>query len=143
MSKLMTAKLFEAALGIAPPWTVASVDFDGSAKTLTVMIDFEAGSRFEVSGHAGAHPVHDTVTKNYRHLNFFEHECHLQVRTPRVKLPVGFDGLNRQMPNPRKMCSSRCLIAFSAYPADHCLSLFAWPCHARAKSSKVLSWATR
>ena len=86
---MMTAKLFEAALGIAPPWTVASVDFDVSAKTLTVVIDFRAGSRFEVSGHAGVHPVHDTVTKNYRHLNFFEHECHLQVRTPRVKLPSG------------------------------------------------------
>ncbi|MBK6294471.1 MAG: ISL3 family transposase [Rhodoferax sp.] len=85
----MTAKLFEAALGIAPPWTVASVDFDESAKTLTVLIDFKPGSRFCVSGHDGAHPVHDTVTKSYRHLNFFQHECHLQVRTPRVKLPNG------------------------------------------------------
>lgn len=85
----MTAKLFEAALGIASPWSVASVDFDESAKTLTVLIDFHAGSRFEVSSHEGAHPVHDTVTKTYRHLNFFQHECHLQVRTPRVKLPNG------------------------------------------------------
>ena len=33
--------------------------------------------------------MHDTVTKTYRHLNFFQHECHLQVRTPRVKLPNG------------------------------------------------------
>ena len=85
----MTAKLFEAALGIAPPWTVASVDFDESAKTLTVLIDFKPGSRFCVAGHDGSHPVHDTVTKSYRHLNFFQHECHLQVRTPRVKLPNG------------------------------------------------------
>ena len=85
----MTAKLFEAALGIVEPWTVASVDFDESAKTLTVLMDFKAGSRFEVSGHEGVHPVHDTVTKNYRHLNFFQHEFHLQVRTPRVKLPNG------------------------------------------------------
>jgi transposase len=85
----MTAKLFEAALGIATPWIVASVDFDESDKTLTVLIDFQPGSRFEVSGHEGAHPVHDTVTKTYRHLNFFQHECHLQVRTPRVKLPNG------------------------------------------------------
>lgn len=85
----MTAKLFEAALGIAPPWTVASVDFDESAKTLTVLIDFKPGSRFCVAGHDGLHPVHDTVTKRYRHLNFFQHECHLQVRTPRVQLPNG------------------------------------------------------
>ena len=33
--------------------------------------------------------MHDTVVKTYRHLNFFQHECHLQVRTPRVKLPNG------------------------------------------------------
>jgi transposase len=85
----MTAKLFEAALGIAEPWLVASVDFDEKAKTLTVLIDFKPGTRFGISGHEGAHPVHDTMTKTYRHLNFFEHECHLQVRTPRVKLPNG------------------------------------------------------
>ena len=42
-----------------------------------------------MSGHEGAHPVHDTVTKGYRHVNFFQHECHLQVRTPRVKLSSG------------------------------------------------------
>ncbi len=85
----MTAKLFESALGIADPWFVASLEFDETAKTLTVLIDFKAGSRFCVAGHEGAHPVHDTVTKTYRHLNFFQHECHLQVRTPRVKLPSG------------------------------------------------------
>lgn len=85
----MTAKLFESALGISDPWLVASVEFDEGAKTLTVLIDFKAGGRFRVAGHEGAHPVHDTVTKTYRHLNFFQHECHLQVRTPRVKLPNG------------------------------------------------------
>lgn len=85
----MTAKLFESALGIADPWFVASVEFDETAKTLTILIDFKVGSRFCVSGYDGSHPVHDTVTKTYRHLNFFQHECHLQVRTPRVKLPSG------------------------------------------------------
>src|SRR6218665_120204 len=85
----MTAKLFEAALGIAAPWSVSSVEFDEKLKALTLRIDFKAGSKFEVSGHAGAHGVHDTQTKRYRHLNFFEHECHLEVRTPRVKLPNG------------------------------------------------------
>ena len=85
----MTAKVFEAALGIADPWSVVSVDFDEAAKVLTVLIDFRTGSRFAVSGHEGVHPVHDTVTKSYRHMNFFQHECVLQVRTPRVKLPNG------------------------------------------------------
>src|SRR5881296_993299 len=85
----MHDKLFEAALGIQSPWAVTSVRFDEAAKVLTVDIDFKSGSRFEVSGHEGVHPVHDTVTKSYRHLNFFQHECYLQVRTPRVKLPNG------------------------------------------------------
>lgn len=85
----MTAKVFETALGIAEPWSVASVDFDEATKVLTISIDFLPGSRFPVAGHEGVHPVHDTVTKTYRHLSFFQHECHLQVRTPRVKLPNG------------------------------------------------------
>ena len=85
----MTAKVFEAALGIAEPWSVMSVDFDEAAKVLTVLIDFKPGSRFAISGHEGVHCVHDTITKSYRHMNFFQHECVLQVRTPRVKLPNG------------------------------------------------------
>jgi len=85
----MSAKLFESALGISAPWSVESVEFDEAAKRLKVVVDFKPGTRFTVSGHAGEHPVHDTVTKTYRHLNFFQHECHLQVRTPRVRLPNG------------------------------------------------------
>jgi transposase len=85
----MSAKLFEAALGIAEPWFIQDVDFDASKKTLTIGIDFIAGSRFAVPGIEGAHPAHDTVTKRYRHLNFFQHECHLEVRVPRVRLPDG------------------------------------------------------
>ncbi len=85
----MHENLFEAALGIASPWFVAGVRFDEVGKLLTVDIDFKPGSRFTAQGSSGEHPVHDTVTKTYRHLNFFEHECVLAVRTPRVKLPDG------------------------------------------------------
>lgn len=85
----MHDRLFEAALGITAPWSVTGVQFDEAARVLTVAIDFAVGSRFAVEGVPGEHPVHDTVTKTYRHLNFFQHECLLQVRTPRVKLPDG------------------------------------------------------
>src|SRR5438105_5090836 len=85
----MHDKLFEAALGIQSPWVVTSVRFDEAAKVLTVVIDCERGTRFVTDGVPGAHPVHEPVTKSYRHLNFFQHDCHLQVRTPRVKLPDG------------------------------------------------------
>ena len=82
-------KLFEAALGIEAPWFVREVAFDAKARTLTIAVDFAPGSRFAVPGVEGAHPVHDTVAKEYRHLNFFQHECYLRVRLPRVRLPDG------------------------------------------------------
>lgn len=86
---MQSEKLFEAALGVSEPWYVKETRFDESAKTLTIAVDFAAGSRFSHPEVAGAHPVHDTQTKRYRHLNFFQHECFLEVRVPRVKLPDG------------------------------------------------------
>jgi transposase len=71
------------------PWYARGVDFDAARKVLTIGIDFVTGSRFLASGVEGAHPVHDMQTKRLRHLNFFQHECYLEVRTPQVKLPDG------------------------------------------------------
>jgi transposase len=85
----MTTKLFAAALGIASPWYINGVDFDVEKKTLNINVDFVAGSRFVVPDVEGAYSAHDTVTKRYRHLNFFQHECYLEVRVPRVRLPDG------------------------------------------------------
>jgi hypothetical protein len=85
----MSAKLLEADLGIAEPWFVQGVDFEANQKTLTIGVDFVAGNRFAVPGIDGIHPAHDTVTKRLRHLNFFQHECYLEVRMPRVRLPDG------------------------------------------------------
>jgi transposase len=85
----MTEKLFEAALGIEAPWYVSQIEFSAERRTLEIHIDFTPGSRFTVAGCETPCPVHDTVAKRYRHLNFFQHECHLLVRTPRVKLPDG------------------------------------------------------
>lgn len=85
----MQKKWFEAALGITDPWRVTGIHFDLAGKALTISIDFVAGSRFTVPGVAGEHPVHDTVGKRYRHLNFFQHECYLEARVPRVRLPEG------------------------------------------------------
>ncbi len=48
-----------------------------------------ARSRFAYAGLAGEHPVHDTQIKRLRHPNFFQHECYLEVRVPRVRLPDG------------------------------------------------------
>lgn len=86
---LDTTKLFSLALGLQEPWYVSDVSFDAAAKTLTLNVDFRVGSRFAHPEAEGLHPVHDTVTKSLRHLNFFQHECYLEVRIPRVELPNG------------------------------------------------------
>ncbi|HHW65143.1 MAG TPA: ISL3 family transposase [Rhodocyclaceae bacterium] len=86
---MQSERLFEAALGVSSPWYVHETEFDAEAKTLTIRVDFRVGSRFGHPEAGGEHPVHDTQTKRYRHLNFFQHECFLEVRVPRVKLPDG------------------------------------------------------
>lgn len=85
----MSNELFAAALGVASPWYVRDVEFDVGKRLLTISIDFAKGSRFPYEGVEGLHPVHDTQMKRYRHLNFFQHECCLEVRTPQIKLPDG------------------------------------------------------
>ena len=82
-------KLFSMALGLKEPWYVRDVTFDANAKALTLKVDFGKGSRFPHPDVEGLHPVYDTETKTLRHLNFFQHECFLEVRIPRVELPDG------------------------------------------------------
>jgi transposase len=82
-----TEKLFSTALGLKEPWYVRDVSFD--AKVLTLKVDFTKGSRFPHPDAEELHPVYDTETKTLRHLNFFQHECYLEVRMPRVELPNG------------------------------------------------------
>jgi transposase len=85
----MINQLFAAALGITAPWFVETVDFDAGQRRLTIHVDFVPGSRFAHPKAAGEHKVHDTQVKRLRHLNFFQHECYLEVRVPRVNLPDG------------------------------------------------------
>jgi transposase len=77
--------LLQKALGLTAPWKVVSVDFDSAKGRLDIKIDFEKGARFDCPscGVAGC-PVHDTETKQWRHLNFFQHETYLHARVPRA-----------------------------------------------------------
>ena len=83
-------ELFGTALGVAPPWRVASADFDEDAGRLDVRLDFVRGSRFgccEPGCIEAVCPVHDTAAKTWRHLDFFQHQAFLHARVPRVRCP--------------------------------------------------------
>jgi len=83
----MQEELFQTALGIESPWFIESVAFDTAQKRLDIRLDFNRGKRFAVDGVACS--VHDTVEKSWRHLNFFQHECYLHARVPRVNTDEG------------------------------------------------------
>jgi transposase len=83
--------IFGKALGIDKPWFVADVNFDLPAKRLDIRMDFIKGSTFSFNqdGTVGKYKAYDTIEKEWRHLNFFEHECYLKARVPRIKTPDG------------------------------------------------------
>jgi transposase len=80
--------LFQLALGLVPPWVVADAKFDAEKKRLDIEIDFKTGGRFACPecGKADC-PVHDTVKKTWRHLNFFQHQAFPHARVPPHRLP--------------------------------------------------------
>jgi transposase len=87
----MQKDLFTVALNIQQPFYVKEIEFNPEAKRLDVHIDFKRGSIFQynVDGTKESCKAYDTKEKQWRHLNFFEHECYLNVRVPRVKLSNG------------------------------------------------------
>lgn len=80
--------LFEKALGIKKPWFVKEIKFNQDQKQLDIYIDFKRGAIFEYE-EEGKFKAYDKIEKQWRHLNFFEHECYLHAKVPRVKLPNG------------------------------------------------------
>lgn len=97
----MMTELFQQALHINAPWLIKSVDFNADKKRLDIYIDFKKGSTFAdpdaASDSAKMYKAYDTVQKTWQHLNFFEYECHLHARVPRIKRD---DGKVRQVPTP-------------------------------------------
>ena len=85
-------KLFSEALGISDPYYIKSVNFDSIKKKLDIEVDFIKGSEFkDDSPNSDLKPykAYDTIKKTWRHLSFFEHECYLHCRTPRIKTKAG------------------------------------------------------
>ena len=85
----MTTKnvdIFQMALGLTPPWVVASCEFSPEKKRLDIRLTFPRGSVFVCPecGQSGL-KAYDTLEKSWRHLNFFQHEAWLSAKVPRVK----------------------------------------------------------
>jgi len=103
------------ALGLQSPWQIKTVEFkpepDDKQLALHLHIDFAKGSRFR-DEEGNDCPVHDTVSRQWRHLNFFEHPCYLHCKVPRIKTPTG-KVVTVQVPWARK--GSGFTLLFEAY----------------------------
>ena len=82
----MEKELFTAALGIEEPLYIEEIVFDRAEGELHIHMNFRRGGRFCCS-ECGAEdlPVHDTVEKTWRHLNFWQYKTYIHLRTPRTK----------------------------------------------------------
>jgi transposase len=83
-------KLFAAALALKPPWYIKKIDFRDTAqgeKELHIEVDHQKRVKFEYEGELC--PVHDHQLRSWRHLRFFQHDCYLHARVPRVKTESG------------------------------------------------------
>jgi transposase len=95
-----SSQIFSLALGLEEPWFVEEVNLENSENTSTsklhIHINFRKGHEF-VSEAGQTGKGYDTEEKVWRHLNFFQHECYLHARVPRIKQQ---DGKIRQITIP-------------------------------------------
>ncbi len=117
----MMEDLFQRALGISSPWFIKSMDFNENTKRLDIEIDFKRGSTFsdidDETDSSKEYKAYDTVKKTWRHLSFFQHECYLHARVPRIKRD---DGHVRMIPPPWSGVVSGFTLLFEALLIQLC-----------------------
>ena len=117
-------KLFEMALGIEAPWFIEELNFDLDSSKLDIKINFVKGTKFyyesEEENIEGYFNPHDTVEKKWRHLNFFQHDCYLICRVPRVKLN---NGKVRQIKTPWEGLNNGFTLLLEAFLLQLCTAM--------------------
>jgi len=86
MSDPMQQQLFTAALGLQSPWSVQEIDFDQAGGRINFLVGFARGSHFECPACGTAEQsVHDTRSREWQHLNFFQYQAYIKADVPRTK----------------------------------------------------------
>jgi transposase len=76
--------LFSQALGLGAQWNVVKSEMDVAQRQLRLELDFPVGTKFACPRCGQLCAVHDTVDKEWRHLDFWQHRTDLRARVPRV-----------------------------------------------------------
>lgn len=78
-------QIFSLALGLQTPWSIKGIGFNlvDSRRILEIEIGYLPGSYVDEKGQS---TIYDHKERKWRHLNFFEHECYIKCRVPRIKV---------------------------------------------------------
>lgn len=110
-----STEIFSIALGLSSPWYVEKVEFlntsSESSHELHLYLNFERGYKF-LDNESNETTAYDTVNRKWQHLNFFQHNCFLHARVPRIK---NSDGTINQVSTPWARPSSGFTLLFEAY----------------------------
>lgn len=91
--------LFTAALGLMPPWQVLDIQFDPAKGRIDFKVGFSSGAKFSCPECGeGEQGVHDTRSRTWRHLNFFQYQAFIHADLPRVR--CAGCGKTKQVPVP-------------------------------------------
>jgi transposase len=108
-------QIFSIALGLQSPWQITAIDFkkgEGGGGELHLTIGFKKGAKFtDVDGNLC--PVHDTLPRNWQHLNFFQHLCFIHCNVPRIKEKA--TGKVKQVKVPWSRANSGFTLLFEAF----------------------------
>ena len=85
---VVAEELFRCALHLSAPWEISSLRFGEGERKLDIWIDFKKGSKFPCPECNSLDcDIHDTTTRTWRHLDFFEHQTFIHARIPIVHCP--------------------------------------------------------
>ena len=91
--------LFTAALGLMSPWQVLDIQFDPEKGRIDFKVGFSSGAKFSCPECGETQQgVHDTRTRTWRHLNFFQFQAFIHADLPRVRCAKC--GKTKQVPAP-------------------------------------------
>jgi len=105
-------KIFEIALGLQSPWYIKAVKFENETgkHVLNLELDYREGYFVDEGGRS---TVYDRQERSWRHLNFFQHECYIHCRVPRIREKGS--GKIRQVEVPWARAGSGFTLLFEAF----------------------------
>ncbi|MBA2762509.1 MAG: transposase family protein, partial [Segetibacter sp.] len=87
-----STEIFALALNLQEPWYIKDIKLQKPEQLkrgqLDIYIDFRQGAKF-LDEHGKLCGVYDTEQRSWQHLNFFEHNCYLHARVPRITQSEG------------------------------------------------------